>query len=166
MMMLSQDRIIIIFTVKFEVNNIAFTLKDSLGGQSNWKMKMMKKDEEGKFYQKLYSNPPYNNIQEIDENINFFLKNKSIPKLPTEENECCEDLLTEKKFLKAVKVMKNGKSPGTDGLTAEFYKKIWSDIKTLLFNSLNFSLSNGKLFLNKGGEFCPSSRKKTKIACI
>ena len=123
MMMLSQDRIIIIFTVKFEVNNIAFTLKDSLGGQSNWKMKMMKKDEEGKFYQKLYSNPPYNNIQEIDENINFFLKNKSIPKLTTEENESCEDLLTEKKFLKAVKVMKNGKSPGTDGLTAEFYKK-------------------------------------------
>ena len=37
-MLLSQDRIIIIFTVKFEINNIAFTLKDSFEGQSNWKM--------------------------------------------------------------------------------------------------------------------------------
>ena len=43
-------------------------------------------DKEGKFYQKLYSNPPDTNIQEIDENINFLLKNETIPKLTTERS--------------------------------------------------------------------------------
>ena len=106
-------------------------------------------DEEGKFYQKLYSNPPDTNIQEIDENCNFFLKNETIPKLTTEGRESCEDLLTKTELLKAVKVMKNGKSPGTDGLTAEFYQFFWSDIKILLLNSLDFSLSNGKLSIEQ-----------------
>ena len=40
--------------------------------------------EEEKNYQKLYSNPPDTNIQESDENMNFFLKNETIPKLTTE----------------------------------------------------------------------------------
>ena len=35
-MLLSQDWGTIIFTVKFKINNIAFTIKDSFKGQSNW----------------------------------------------------------------------------------------------------------------------------------
>ena len=41
--------------------------------------------------------------------------------------------------------MKNNKSPGSDGLTTEFYKIFWNDIKTYLTNSLNFSFVNGEL---------------------
>ena len=33
----------------------------------------------------------------------------------------------------------NQKSPGTDGLPAEWYKCFWSDIKSLLLNSVNYS---------------------------
>ena len=36
--LLSQDIFAIIFTVKFKTNNIAFTIKHSFEGQSNWKM--------------------------------------------------------------------------------------------------------------------------------
>ena len=36
--LLSQDRITIIFTVKFKINNIAFNIKISFEGQSNWNM--------------------------------------------------------------------------------------------------------------------------------
>ena len=35
-MLLSQDKVTIIFTVKYKINNIAFTTKDSFEGQSNW----------------------------------------------------------------------------------------------------------------------------------
>ena len=37
-MLLSQDRVTIICTAKFKINNIAFTIKDGFEGQSNWNM--------------------------------------------------------------------------------------------------------------------------------
>ena len=37
-LLLSQDRMVMIFTVKFEMNNLALTLKDSCEGQSNCKI--------------------------------------------------------------------------------------------------------------------------------
>ena len=37
-MLLSQHRVTIIFTVRFVINNIAYNIKESLEGQSNWNM--------------------------------------------------------------------------------------------------------------------------------
>ena len=37
------------------------------------------------------------------------------------------------------------KSPGSDGITTEFYKKIWNDIKEYYIKSINFSFQNGEL---------------------
>ena len=41
--------------------------------------------------------------------------------------------------------MNNGKSPGSDGITTEFYKIFWKDIKTYLINSLNYSFQQSQL---------------------
>ena len=41
--------------------------------------------------------------------------------------------------------MKNNKSPGSDGLTTEFYKIFWSTLKTFYISSINFSYNNGSL---------------------
>ena len=41
--------------------------------------------------------------------------------------------------------MQNNKSPGSDGLTTEFYKIFWTDVKHFLINSLNYSYRNGDL---------------------
>ena len=38
--------------------------------------------------------------------------------------------------------MKNCKSPGSDGITTEFYKIFWNDIKHFLKDSLNYSFRN------------------------
>ena len=40
----------------------------------------------------------------------------------------CEGALTEKECLEALKDMGTEKTPGTDGLPAEFYKVFWKDI--------------------------------------
>ena len=39
----------------------------------------------------------------------------------------------------------NGKTPGTDGPTAEFYKFVWNDIKDLLLSSIIYALEYGGL---------------------
>ena len=41
--------------------------------------------------------------------------------------------------------MKNGKSPGSDGITTEFYKIFWPDIKTYFVNSINYSFEQHSL---------------------
>ena len=41
--------------------------------------------------------------------------------------------------------MSDGKSPGNDGLTVEFYKFFWEDIKSILFDSLRYSRNVGEL---------------------
>ena len=43
--------------------------------------------------------------------------------------------MTESELLKIVKSLQNNKSPGEDGLPAEFYKFFWHDIKTQLLNA-------------------------------
>ena len=50
--------------------------------------------------------------------------------------------ITESELLKSLKAVKNNKSPGTDGLTSEFYKFFWSDIKIFLLDSLQYALDN------------------------
>jgi len=41
--------------------------------------------------------------------------------------------------------MANNKSPGSDGLTVEFYKIFWSTLKEHYIKSINFSFENGEL---------------------
>ena len=49
----------------------------------------------------------------------LFTKSANIPRITNEEKLQCEEDLTESEILKSLKNMKNGKSPGTDGLVAE-----------------------------------------------
>ncbi len=93
-------------------------------------------EEEKVFYQNLYSTKLNMNDLRNSEG-KLFPNDNSIPKLNETEKERCEGEITENECLKSLKDMKNNKSPGTDGLTAEFYKMFWSDIKILLLDSLN-----------------------------
>jgi len=41
--------------------------------------------------------------------------------------------------------MKNNKSPGSDGISVEFYKLLWEGIKEFYLNSINYSYAFGSL---------------------
>ena len=86
-----------------------------------------------KYYQKLYENR-----NQLESTYNFF-ENHEIPKLNEQEKQQCEGLLIENEFEEAVKETKNGKTPGTDGLTAEFDKVIWQDLENAVVKSSNYS---------------------------
>ena len=74
-----------------------------------------------KFYSKLYSSASSN-----PHNPTFF-DFQNFPKLTSEQQEWCEGLLTENEVWIAIS-FQNNKTPGTDGLTAEFLTVFWSDI--------------------------------------
>jgi len=52
-------------------------------------------------------------------------------------------LITENEAFKALKEFAVAKSPGTDGLTTEFLKYFWSELKTLIVGSFKYAFSNG-----------------------
>ena len=51
-----------------------------------------------------------------------FFASENVTSLNEEEKLSCEGVVSEDECLRALKEFKNCKSPGTDGLSAEFYK--------------------------------------------
>ena len=57
----------------------------------------------------------------------------------------CEEKLTVKECFNTLLTMSNGKSPGNDGLTKEFYVCFWEDLGSLLVDTLNYAFQYRKL---------------------
>ena len=90
------------------------------------------------FYKNLY------NKREVGHSsYNFF--DDSIRKLNNLDKNSCEGHITEAECINSLKNMKNQKSPGSDGITVEFYKLFWNDVKEFYINSINYSFQTGSL---------------------
>ena len=68
-----------------------------------------------------------------------------LPTLNEDAKQICEGVLTKTECFKALQTFKNGKSPGNDGLTAEFYQAFWPTLGHLLVDSLNSSFEKGEM---------------------
>ena len=90
------------------------------------------------YYKTLYAKRETQNSR-----YNFF--DETMPKLNQVEKEQCEGIITEAECIKALKEMKNQNSPGSDGITVEFYKLFWNNIKQYYVNSINYSFESGSL---------------------
>ena len=51
--------------------------------------------------------------------------------------------------LTALKTMEQGKTPGSDGLPAEFHGVFWANISNLLINTLNYAHETSQLSITK-----------------
>ena len=94
-----------------------------------------------KFYKNLYkSSKP--DPAEIDK----YLNDTEFPnRLSNDNKDICEGLITSKECEKAIKSLKNNKSPGLDGLTPEFYKTFWPTINKTVIDCFNESFEQGQL---------------------
>lgn len=98
--------------------------------------------EQAQFYQDLYTSQR----PDIDRHDQVFFPNeKKIKELTEEEQQSCERPITKEECHEALKDMQNNKTPGTDGLSAEFYKHFWNQISTIMLNSFNHSFTTGNL---------------------
>ena len=57
----------------------------------------------------------------------------------------CEGKLRVKECFDGLQSFEDCKSPGEDGLPAEFYKTLWNSVGHLLIDSLNYSYDHGEL---------------------
>ena len=99
-------------------------------------------DELRSFYQNLYRNQDY---QDIDDIYADFFNNTTLPKVMEDTKLLCEGVLSTQKCYNALQTFSNGKSPGNNGLTAEFYKTFWDLLGQQLTDSLNYSYLHGEL---------------------
>jgi hypothetical protein len=93
------------------------------------------------FYENLYSK----NSQVDPNNFPFFTQGDGIPKLNEQQKQSCETDLSESELLKTLKSFSKNKSPGLDGITAEFYLCFWDAIKKKLLEVYQDSFVNGIL---------------------
>ena len=120
--------------------------------------------EQTSFYERLYSEPANQENSCILNVTDTFTK--TLPQLTEEENKMCEGLVTETECANALKDMQNGKSPGCDGFTVEFYKVFWKNIKLLFVESINYGFEKGKLSVDQKRGIITLIPKKDKIRTL
>ena len=94
------------------------------------------------FYENLYASKE----NEIDVDIDT---NLSCPKLEENEKEALEGLIKINEILIAIKNLKNDKSPGSDGYTAEFFKFFYKDLGFFLLRSINSGFIKGEMSITQ-----------------
>ncbi|KAL9964006.1 hypothetical protein ACROYT_G027573 [Oculina patagonica] len=97
-------------------------------------------EEEKNFYEVLYRS---NNINDKKFKNSPFFNPEIVTTLSEEEKVACEGLVNEEECINAFKDFSNNKTPGTDGLPAEFYRFFWPDICFDLQASYNYAFQHG-----------------------
>ena len=87
--------------------------------------------------QKLHFKTLYSENNAVDNNSVETLIGENHVKLSENEAESLEGDIKYSELAEALKNMKNSKTPGNDGFTAEFFKSFWIDLKMFVLNSLN-----------------------------
>ena len=106
------------------------------------------------FYKNLYTKKQDNSDNiEID---NYF-ENSTIPKLSETESEKLEGLLSYAEISDTLLHMKNDKSPGLSGFSADFFKVFWKQLGYFVLRSLNYGYQMGNLSI---------TQKQGIITCI
>ena len=107
-------------------------------------MKIITKQAEVLKEEKSYYGKLYRKQEQTNSSYNIFDNN--INNLNETDRKKCDSHLTEEECRLALKEMSNQKkSPGSDGITAEFYKIFWNDINQFYVNLINYSYQCGEL---------------------
>jgi exonuclease III len=104
--------------------------------------------EERRYYKELYTQPVDKISENRDEIKNFFLS-EDIPEISEEDHILCDAQLSLVEVSKALKDLKNGKTPGTDGLPPDFYKFFWKNIGSLVYDSLKHVWEKGEMSIDQ-----------------
>ena len=94
------------------------------------------------FYERLFAKQKG---QGKNYDLKKIMSKYNLPFLKEEDAKKLDGKLELSELHKALKNMKNEKSPGIDGFPAEFYKVFWGKLKDIILNAINESYDNGVL---------------------
>ena len=97
------------------------------------------------FYKNLFTRKSKQTFEECS----TFLGGINTPSLSIEQKELCDAPIKIEELTDSLNSMYNGKTPGNDGLTIEFYKSFWDLLKYTLFNSFLYSKIHGSLSISQ-----------------
>ena len=97
--------------------------------------------EELDYFSKLYKS----NVNVCDNELDEFFEDTIFPTLSDNDCQTCEGILNNEECSTALNAMANNKSPGYDGVTAEFYRKCWPKVGQLVVDALNDAFNSGSL---------------------
>ena len=100
-------------------------------------------NEMNNFYKNLFSE------EEVDLEAQDWLLGQLSMSLNEQEQASCEGLLIVEECREGLNGMDTGKSPGVDGLTAEFYLAFWAVLGEDLVEVLNYGFQNGQLSVSQ-----------------
>ena len=95
------------------------------------------------FHQDLFSE------EEVDLEAQNWLLDQLSMSLDEQDQASCEGLLTVEECHEAPNGMDTRKSPGIDGLTAEFYVAVWAVLGSDLVEVLNCGFQHGQLSVSQ-----------------
>ena len=121
-------------------------------------------EEQKRFYENLYESQ-VSSVQSTHENEMFFNPN-AVPTLNADEQALCEGLITETEALNALKDFSANKTPGTDGLSVEFLKYFWPELKNSIVDTFNHAFHNGSLSISQSRGIITLISKKNKDKTI
>ena len=121
-------------------NNTITCLKNDQGETIRKQSDIMK--TQCSFYKNLYKENT-NTQNRSDTYIQDFLEGAEMPKISGDLRYECELPITEEEVGIAIRQLNNGSAPGSDGLTAEFYKVFWSRLKPIILESFQQSFQLG-----------------------
>ena len=92
-----------------------------------------------------------------------YLSQVNTPRLSLEKKGLCEGKLSLQECWDVLSSMKNGKSPGNDGLTKEFYTAFFGELGSLLLKTFNYSFVKGELNSSQKQAVITLIQKKTEM---
>ena len=99
--------------------------------------------------QTMYYKTLYSEKINIDDNPIKSILGENKIKLNDQETNSLEGEIKYSELAEALKNMKNSKTPGSDGFTAEFFKFFWIDLKMFILNSINYGYKTGSLSITQ-----------------
>ena len=100
------------------------------------------------FYKTLYTSQ-LPEVSTFNESSKHFLNPEMVPKLNAEQQNICEGLITADECLSILKTFAKNKTPGSDGLTAEFYLCFWNDVVGPLIDCYNDAYQKGEMSISQ-----------------
>ena len=111
------------------------------------------------FYQDLYTR---------DSEVHFEIENDTDIRISADNVAASEDEITQQELTAALKSLKNSKTPGPDGITADFYKVFWNQLSEIYTQAIKHGYQKNKMYRSamRGViNMIPKPDKDTRYMC-